>query len=390
MTAAPDLSSRDDLASCTVRELLALARAKAQREGTPTTSLLSLTKSQLLSYLYGETAEPAPAAAAAAPPAAAPPADAAGRLRDALADLIGPQRVDTDALRAELRADAERAARDAASEAVAGLTRTIRVEIAAPGEAPRTIEGAHARLADVLAEVNAARAVGAPANILLTGPAGVGKSTLAAHVADALGAALVSVACSEETGARHFFGRRGLQAFEGTAFLAGYESPEPVVLLLDEIDALLPAVGVALNAALANGSFGLPEREAAPLARRGAAVVVIAAANTYGTGPDAVYCGRNALDAATLDRWSYLSIDYDPGIEDRIAAAHGATKALAALRTVREAISAHKLRRVASTRALLRIAGRIATGAASDGGAVVRAELAGRGWTAAELAKAGL
>jgi hypothetical protein len=46
---------------------------------------------------------------------------------------------------------------------------------------------------------------------------------------------------------------------------------------------------------------------------------VCAAANTYGTGADALYVGRNQLDAATLDRFYVVEMDYDRKLEAKLA-----------------------------------------------------------------------
>jgi MoxR-like ATPase len=43
--------------------------------------------------------------------------------------------------------------------------------------------------------------------------------------------------------------------------------------------------------------------------------ILVATANTYGTGANAQYAGRNALDAATLDRFNTIQWDYDEDLE---------------------------------------------------------------------------
>ena len=79
------------------------------------------------------------------------------------------------------------------------------------------------------------------------------------------------------------------------------------------MDASIPEVLIILNAAIANRYFDFPapigKVEANPNFR------VIAAGNTYGYGADTSYVGRNTLDAASLDRFAMIEIDYDEQIE---------------------------------------------------------------------------
>ena len=83
--------------------------------------------------------------------------------------------------------------------------------------------------------------------------------------------------------------------------------------MLDEMDASIPEVLIILNAAIANRYFDFP----APIGKVEAHenFRVIAAGNTLGHGADSNYVGRNTLDAASLDRFAMIEIDYD----DRIA-----------------------------------------------------------------------
>ena len=56
--------------------------------------------------------------------------------------------------------------------------------------------------------------------------------------------------------------------------------------------------------------------------------ICIGAGNTYGTGPDRVYVGRQELDGASLDRFDFLEWAYDETLErfivDSIDATHAA------------------------------------------------------------------
>lgn len=77
----------------------------------------------------------------------------------------------------------------------------------------------------------------------------------------------------------------------------------------------IAAALVAINDAIASKAYTFPNLEyvtAAP------GFVVIAAGNTTGHGADNVYTGRNAIDAATLNRFFKTRVDYDVRIENAL------------------------------------------------------------------------
>ena len=84
--------------------------------------------------------------------------------------------------------------------------------------------------------------------------------------------------------------------------------------------------------------------------------MIVCTANTYGTGPDAMYVGRSRLDAATLDRFtlSTIEVDYDVKLEKKLASAikDEAKRAwlLDFVRRVRNVIKDKHFRRLCSTR----------------------------------------
>lgn len=155
-------------------------------------------------------------------------------------------------------------------------------------------------------------AVAAKVNVFLVGPAGAGKTTVAKQVAHSLGLRFYF------NGAIHSeYKLTGFRDAQGkvhrTAFREAFEHGG--VYLFDEIDASQPAALLAFNAALANGMFDFPDRnvQAHPNFR------CIAAANTWGKGATMDYVGRNALDAATMDRFAMLEMRYDASLERRMA-----------------------------------------------------------------------
>ena len=86
------------------------------------------------------------------------------------------------------------------------------------------------------------------------------------------------------------------------------------LFMLDEMDASVPEVLVMLNAAIANRYFDFPTG----LVEANENFRLIAAGNTFGTGADIEYTGRYQLDAASLDRFALVDIDYSTKVEAAI------------------------------------------------------------------------
>ena len=143
--------------------------------------------------------------------------------------------------------------------------------------------------------------------VFMSGPAGTGKSSIAKSAAKALDMDF------------YFSGAvQDIYKFTGFVDANGHYSKTQFydfccnggVFFLDEMDASIPEVLVALNAAIANRYFDFPcgKVELNENCR------FICAGNTYGTGADAEYTGRYQLDAATLDRFAVVDIDYSKDI----------------------------------------------------------------------------
>jgi MoxR-like ATPase len=231
-------------------------------------------------------------------------------------------------------------------------------------------------------------------DLFMVGPAGSGKGFLAQHLADALGARFGFLSCSEGMSEGMLLGRGVPLAdrflYLQSSFVDFYENGG--VFLLDEIDAANPNVLLIINECLSSPHLSIPNRVEEPYAVRHKDFYCIVAANTWGTGPDMEYVGRNRLDAAFLNRFigSQIELGYDAKIEGTIAKAYmGPKKAEDVLKRfwgIRKKLDDLNIRRIWSTRGLEKMC--IALSAGDDMHEVLDAHT--RGWTKDEKSKAGV
>jgi len=146
-------------------------------------------------------------------------------------------------------------------------------------------------------------------NVALVGPAGTGKSTIAAQVARKLGlefrstGALMSkydlVGYKDATGTYH-----DTPLYE--SFTSG------CLFCFDELDGSSPDAVVSFNAVTDDqGCFAFPNG----MQYKHDKFVAIACLNTWGNGATADYVGRFKQDAASMSRFVRVFIDYDENIE---------------------------------------------------------------------------
>lgn len=185
--------------------------------------------------------------------------------------------------------------------------------------------------------------------VYLAGPAGSGKNVICKQVAEALGLDFYfSNAVTQEYKLTGFTDANG--TFHESQFYKAFTKGG--VFMLDEMDASIPEVLIILNAAIANRYFDFPapigKVEANPNFR------VIAAGNTYGYGADQSYVGRNTLDAASLDRFAMIEIDYDERIEMNVT--NGNKDLVRFCHAFRKAAQKNGLSITVSYRAMSRIA----------------------------------
>jgi hypothetical protein len=151
-------------------------------------------------------------------------------------------------------------------------------------------------------------------NIWLRGPAGSGKSTLPRNAAKAMKLPFYEISVCAQTPESKLLGYMDATGnYVSTLFHKAYS--EGGVFLLDEIDNGNPNVLAVLNSALANGSCAFPNG----MVDKHKDFVLVAAANTIGTGGNLQYIGRNRIDAATIDRFWMVDVEYDEQLELDIA-----------------------------------------------------------------------
>jgi cobaltochelatase CobS len=227
------------------------------------------------------------------------------------------------------------------AEIVAKLAVLVRAEIEAqlPGllpepvqvllpEAPRPIDiegAAHHILPDLLL------ALRAHCHVLLVGPAGTGKSMLAKQAAEGLGLGFHALSLGPTTPMSKVFGYYDAHGnYHGTPFRRAFE--EGGVMLLDELDNGHPGLLGELNQALALRVCAFADK----MVTAHPDFHLIATANTFGTGGDQRYVGRQSLDAATLDRFTMIEVPIDPKLERRLAHAHAPSKSNEVKRLLKE------------------------------------------------------
>lgn len=288
---------------------------------------------------------PVPVPDADPAPAAGEADDAAKALANLIRALAGGGAVLDAGKVAEIVApmilDSERRMGEFVADALANNTVRQVLEIRTP-DAVRVIEGASHALTPTVIQI-----ASLGHDIMLVGPAGSGKTTIGHQVALALDLPFHITSTVFDTHELLGF-VDGMGNYHSTAFRHAYQYGG--VWVADEVDAWDAAALLAANSALANGYATFPDNET-PVVRH-PNFRVIATANTFGHGADRVYVGRNELDAASLDRFAVIAMDYDANLE--FGYANGNTDWYHRVVDVRQQVLAKGIRHVVSSRAIIK------------------------------------
>ena len=260
---------------------------------------------------------------------AAPSADTAAALAALLATLTPTQTAP------EIPADLlERLT--AVETAIANVSAPLRIEITraeTPNVEPVDIGVQHCEFPVLLATVQARLPNGRRVAPWLVGPAGTGKTKAGAGLAHALNLPFVLVGTL--TDAFQVLGYCDAKGdYVRTPFRDAWEHGG--VILLDEADRADAHATVALLGGLDSGVMQFPDARVS----QHADCIVMAGANTTGTGATAQFRAAKAQDSAFADRFVFLDWPHDDALESSLS-----TNAvwLRYVRAVRQEVRARKL-----------------------------------------------
>jgi hypothetical protein len=180
-------------------------------------------------------------------------------------------------------------------------------------------------------------------NVWLYGPAGTGKTTICRQLAEEAGLPCTILSCSAGTSPAEI---TGFKYPEPRASAISRAIAQPGIIVLDEMPMLEPDVAAVCNALLANNELETSTGHVI----RNPDCIIIATANTTGTGADRQYIGNNQLDAATLDRFAgaFVRVDYSAEYESRFD-----SEVVTFCQNLRRLVKDNGLDRIVSTRAII-------------------------------------
>jgi hypothetical protein len=180
-------------------------------------------------------------------------------------------------------------------------------------------------------------------NIWLYGPAGTGKTTICRQLAEEANLPCTILSCSAGTSPAEI---TGFKYPEPRASAISRAIAQPGIIVLDEMPMLEPDVAAVCNALLANNELETSTGHVI----RNPDCIIIATANTTGTGADRQYIGNNQLDAATLDRFAgaFVKVDYSAEYESQFD-----PQVVAFCQALRSTVKINGIDRIISTRAII-------------------------------------
>lgn len=228
---------------------------------------------------------------------------------------------------------------------------TRKIEIITPSH-QIILDGAQHKMTETIIRIVA---MGHP--VMMVGPAGCGKTTIGQQTSTALQLPFyITSAINDTHELTGFVDGHGI--YQRTAFRNAFEFGG--IWVADEIDAWEASPLLAANSALANGYMTFPDNPN-PITRH-VDFRMVATANTFGNGADRVYIGRTQLDAASLDRFATVSVDYDLDLERMYC--NGNREWLTFVWSIREKVQKLKIRHVVSSRAIIMGAAALSAGIA--------------------------
>ena len=207
-------------------------------------------------------------------------------------------------------------AKVASAAAPAGPS-VVHVQINQAEPRPLSAARSHAMLGKLLPLLGAVSpATGKRLNVMLVGPAGTGKTTLASQAAEAFGVPFGTVNGSAGLTEGRLLGTMtpnlstGEQIYAPSQLVRCYR--DGGVYLMDEIDAMDENVMLSVNNLVDSTKWQGPDGQ---WVERHPDFYLLSAANTFGLGANRLYSGRTQLDASSVDRWFQVEVGYDLALE---------------------------------------------------------------------------
>lgn len=169
-------------------------------------------------------------------------------------------------------------------------------------------------------------------NILLTGGAGLSKSTAVMQVAKALDLEFQQISFNNQTTKTDLIGFVDAHSnYQISGFVDAFKNGK--VFLGDEQDACSSNVFTLLNSALSNGIINLPTGETIEVHDN---FRYIGTANTNMRGAKNGFTARNKMDAASIDRFIVIEWELDEVLEEKLTGNEGWLKIVRKCRKVAE------------------------------------------------------